>query len=96
LILFLGIQHHASACTVYLGKNIRFDMEISPKVPLFYPDVDGYFYPGSPKITKHLKLINVGDLPFRICRINASFSRLKFCNLAKEWAKSLISSTMEL
>jgi hypothetical protein len=27
-----------------------------------------------PKITKYLKLINVGDLPFRICRFNASFS----------------------
>jgi hypothetical protein len=74
LILFLDVQPHASACTVYLGKKIRFDMEISPKVPLFHPDVDSYLYPGRPKITKYLRLINVGDLPFRICRFNASFS----------------------
>jgi hypothetical protein len=38
-------------------------MEISPKVPLFHPEVDGVLYPGRPKITKYLKLINVGDLP---------------------------------
>jgi hypothetical protein len=74
IVNFTFNQPSASACTIYLGKKIKFDMEISPKVPLFHPDVDGYLYPGSPKITKYLKLINVGDLPFRICRFNASFS----------------------
>jgi len=78
LLLIINIltsnQPPALACTIHLGKKIKFDMEISPKVPLFHPDVDSYFYPGRPKITKYLKLINVGDLPFRICRFNASFS----------------------
>ena len=74
LVVLMADQPSASACTIYLGKKVKFDMELSPKVPLFHPDVDGYLYPGSPKITKYLKLINVGDLPFRICRINASFS----------------------
>jgi len=63
----------ASACTIYFGKKIKFDMEISPKVPLFHPDQDGYFYPGRPKVTKYLRLINVGDLPFRVCMLNATF-----------------------
>jgi hypothetical protein len=74
LVILMADQPSASACTIHLGKKIKFDMEISPKVPLFHPDVDGYFYPGRPKITKYLRLINVGDLPFRICRFNASFS----------------------
>jgi hypothetical protein len=73
-VMLMADKPSASACTIYLGKKVKFDMELSPKVPLFHPDVDGYFYPGSPKITKYLKLINVGDLPFRICRFNASFS----------------------
>lgn len=66
-------QSSASACTIHLGRKIKFDMEISPKVPLFHPDKDGYFYPGSPKITRYLKVVNVGDLPFRICMFNATF-----------------------
>ncbi len=74
IVNFAFNQPSASACTIYLGKKIKFDMELSPKAPLFHPDVDGYFYPGRPKITKYLKLINVGDLPFRICRFEASFS----------------------
>jgi hypothetical protein len=77
-LLFLVInivtdQPSASACTIQLGKKVKFNMEISPKVPLFHPDKDGYFYPGSPKITKYLKVVNVGDLPFRICRFNVTF-----------------------
>jgi len=74
LVILMADTPSASACTIHLGKKIKFDMEISPKVPLFHPEVDGYLYPGRPKITKYLKLINVGDLPFRICRFNASFS----------------------
>ena len=73
LIVFMANQPSASACTIYLGKKVKFDMELSPKVPLFHPDKDGYFYPGSPKITKYLKVVNVGDLPFRICMLNATF-----------------------
>lgn len=79
IILLLLIMNYAfnkpsaSACTVYFGKKIKFDMEISPKIPLFHPNVDGYFYPGRPKVTKHLRLINVGDLPFIICMLNTTF-----------------------
>ncbi|MEM0007818.1 MAG: hypothetical protein QXH40_06170 [Candidatus Bathyarchaeia archaeon] len=78
LLLFISLNlasddPTASACTIYFGKKIKFDMEISPKVPLFHPDVDGHFYPGRPKVTKYLRLINVGDLPFRICMLNATF-----------------------
>ena len=71
--ILLANQPMASACTISLGKRIKFDMELSPKVPLFNPAKDGYFYPGSPKITKNLKVINVGDVPFRICRFSATF-----------------------
>jgi hypothetical protein len=73
LVFFIANQPSASACSVFLGGKIKFDMELSPNVPLFRPDVDGYFYPGSPKITKKLEVINVGDVPFRICRFNATF-----------------------
>jgi len=73
LLIFSANQPSAEACTIQLGKKVRFDMELSPKAPLFHPDKDGYFYPGSPKITKHLKVVNVGNLPFKICRINATF-----------------------
>jgi hypothetical protein len=48
-------------------------MELSPKVPLFQPAKDGYFYPGSPKITKNLGVKNVGNVPFKICKISATF-----------------------
>jgi hypothetical protein len=71
--MFMANQPPASACTISLGKRIKFDMELSPNVTLFHPDVDGCFYPGSPKITRKLEVINVGDVPFRICRFNATF-----------------------
>lgn len=73
LIMLIANQPPASACTIHLGKKVKFDMEISPKIPLFHPSKDGYFYPGSPKITKNLTVCNVGDVPFRICRFNATF-----------------------
>lgn len=73
-LVFIAGQPSASACTVFLGRKVKFDMELSSKVPLFHPDKDGYFYPASPKITKYLNVLNVGDLPFRICKFNASFS----------------------
>jgi hypothetical protein len=74
LVLFAANQPSASAHTIFLGrKGENLDIELSPKQRLFHPDEDGYFYPGSPKITKYLKVINVGDLPFRICRFNATF-----------------------
>jgi predicted thioesterase len=73
LVIFIANQPSASACNISLGKRIKFDMELSPKVPLFNPAKDGYFYPGSPKITKNLKVINVGDVPFRICHFKATF-----------------------
>ena len=73
LVMFMANQPSASAFTIPLGKRIKFDMELSPNVPLFHPDVDGCFYPGSPKITKKLEAINVGDIPFRICRFEVTF-----------------------
>jgi hypothetical protein len=71
LSTFMGNQPSASAC-IFFGRRIKFDMELSPTVPLF-TDEDGYFYPGSPKITKRLEVINVGDIPFRICRFEVTF-----------------------
>lgn len=73
LAVLIANQPSASACTIHLGKKIKFDIEISPKVPLFNPDKDDCFYPGSPKIAKTLEVVNVGDLPFRICSFNATF-----------------------
>jgi hypothetical protein len=73
LVMLIANQPSASACTISLGKKIKFDMELSPNVPLFRPAKDGYFYPGSPKITKNLEVKNVGDIPFRICRFDATF-----------------------
>jgi len=73
LVFLTANQPSASACTISFGKKIKFDMELSPKVRLFNPAKDGYFYPGSPKITKNLEVKNVGDIPFRICRFGATF-----------------------
>jgi hypothetical protein len=73
LAFFAANQPSASACTISLGKKIKFNMELSPKVPLFNPTKDGYFYPGSPKITKNLEVKNVGDVQFTICRFDATF-----------------------
>lgn len=72
-VLFAINQSPASACTIYLGKKAKFDMELSPKVPLFRSEIDGCFYPGGPKVTKCLKVINVGHLPFRIYKLDATF-----------------------
>jgi len=73
LVFLTANQPSASACTIPLGKRIKFDMELSPNVPLFRPDVDGCFCPGSPRITKKLEVINVGDIPFRICWFKVTF-----------------------
>jgi len=73
LLTFLADTPSASAHTILLGREKYVDMELSPKQRLFHPDEDGYLYPGSPKITKSLTVYNVGDLPFRICRFNATF-----------------------
>lgn len=72
LALLIADQPSASAC-IFFGRRRKFDMELSPKIPLFDPDKDGYFYPSSQKITKKLKVCNVGNIPFRIRRINATF-----------------------
>ena len=74
LIILLADAPSASAHTIFLGrKGKNLDIESSPQQRLFDFDKDGYFYPGSPKITKNLEVINVGDVPFRICRFNATF-----------------------
>jgi hypothetical protein len=72
--MFMANQPPASAHAIFLGKKGKnLEIELSPPERLFHPDEDGYFYPGSPKITKKLEVINVGDVPFRICRFNAIF-----------------------
>ena len=74
LVMFMANQPPASAHAIFLGKKGKnLEIELSPPERLFHPDEDGYFYPGSPKITKKLEVINVGDVPFRICRFNATF-----------------------
>jgi len=74
IVIFIANQPSASAHTIFLGrKGKNVNMELSPEQRLFHPDEDGYFYPGSPKITKNLEVINIGDVPFRICRFNATF-----------------------
>lgn len=74
LLTFIADSPSASAHTIFLGKKGKnLDMELSPGQRLFHPDDDGHFYPGSPKITKNLIVCNVGDVPFRICRFNATF-----------------------
>jgi len=74
LVIFIASQPSASAHTIFLGrKGKNLDIELSPEQRLFHPDEDGYFYPGSPKITKNLIVCNIGDVPFRICRFNATF-----------------------
>ena len=73
LTLSIFYTNLTSAITIPLGKEKNLDVELSPPKSLFNTEEDGYFYPGSPKITKNLKVINIGDLPFRICRFNATF-----------------------
>jgi len=74
LVMFMANQPSASAHAIFLGKKGKnLDIELSPQQRLFHPHEDGYFYPGSPKVTKKLEVINVGDVPFRICRFNATF-----------------------
>jgi hypothetical protein len=74
LLIFVANQPSASAYTIFLGRRGKnLDMELSPKERLFHPDEGGYFYPGSPKITKNPIVRNVSDVPFRICRFNAAF-----------------------
>jgi hypothetical protein len=74
LVMFMANQPPASAHATFLGKKGKnLEIELSPQQRLFHPHEDGYFYPGSKKITKNLEVINVGDVPFRICRFNATF-----------------------
>ena len=72
--LLIADAPSTSANTIILGRKTKnLDIQLSPLKSLFHPEKDGYFYPGSPKITKNLEVINVGDVPFRICRFNATF-----------------------
>jgi hypothetical protein len=74
LVMFMANQPPASAHAIFLGKNEKtLEIELSPPERLFHTDEDGSFYPGSPKITKKLEVINIGDVPFRICRFDATF-----------------------
>ena len=74
LALLVADIPSASANTIILGRKTKnIDIGLSPPKSLFHPEKDGYFYPGSPKVTKNLEVINVRDVPFRICRFNATF-----------------------
>ena len=74
LVIFMANQPPASAHAIFLGKKGKtLEIELSPPERLFHTDEDGSFYPGSQKITKKLEVINIGDVPFRICRFNATF-----------------------
>jgi len=74
LALLAADAPSASANKIILGRQTKnLDIQLSPPERLFHPDEDGCFYPGSPKITKDLEVINVGDVPFRICMFNATF-----------------------
>jgi hypothetical protein len=74
LVMFMANQPPASAHAIFLGKKGKnLEIKLSPPERLFHPDEDRYFYPGSPKITKNLRVCNIGDVPFRICRFNATF-----------------------
>lgn len=55
---------------IRVGGRINLEIELLPPERLFHPDEDGYFYPGSPRITKNLKVVNVGDIPFRISQLS--------------------------
>ena len=78
LVMFMANQPPASAHAIFLGKKEKtLEIELSPKQRLFHPDEDGYFYPGSPRISKNLKVCNVGTIPFRICRLDATFYKDK-------------------
>lgn len=74
LVMFMANQPPASAHAIFLGrKEKNLEIELSSPERLFHPDEDGSFYPGSPKIAKNLEVINVGDVPFRICRFEVTF-----------------------
>jgi hypothetical protein len=74
LVMLMANQPPASAHAIFLGRKEKsLEIELSPQQRLFHSDKDGYFYPASPKITKNLEVINVGDVPFRICGFNATF-----------------------
>jgi len=73
LVIFTTNTSSGSPPIISLGREKSLKIELSPKQPLFNPKEDGYFYPGSPKITKKLIVRNVGDVPFRICHFNATF-----------------------
>lgn len=90
LIIFMADRPSASASIIFLGRGKNLDMELSPPKRLFHPYEDRYFYPGSPKITKNLEVVNVGDVLFRICRFNATFSN------DKELANGLQIEILEL
>ena len=58
------------ARTIRVRGKRNLEIELLPSERLFHPDEDGYFYPGSARITKDLRVVNVGDIPFRISRFD--------------------------
>jgi len=73
LSLLVADQPSAEVHRIFFGKRRNLDMELSPEQRIFHIDEDGYFYPGSPRINKKLEVINAGQVPFKICRLKATF-----------------------
>ena len=63
-VLFMASPTQARTIRVKGGRNL--EVALLPPERLFHTDEDGYFYPNCPKVTKTLKVVNVGDLPFRL------------------------------
>ena len=63
-ILFEVSPAYAHTIRVRGEKNLK--IKLLPPERLFHTDEDGYFYPGSSKITKRLKVVNIGHVPFRL------------------------------
>lgn len=62
-VLFMASPTEAHTLCVKGGRNL--EVALLPPEQLFHTEEDGYFYPGCPKMTKTLKVVNIGDIPFR-------------------------------
>ena len=78
------------AHTIRVRGQSKLEIALLPPERLFHTDEDGYFYPGCPKITKSLKVINIGKLPFRILRLSVILHE------DKELANGLVTEIEEL
>ena len=63
-VLFMASPTEAHTIHVQGGRSL--EVALLPPERLFHTEEDGYFYPGCLKVSKTLKVVNVGDIPFRI------------------------------